>query len=105
MALDRSLDKRQRVLAWRVLHGKLRFVAFGCAGRAWHASSARLPARVLQWGASHTHSHLRDCYSGSWGGVLGVCHLGRGCTATHSAYLFLADDRRAWAPSKTLQGL
>ena len=39
-----------------------------------HACSARLPARLLQRGASHAHSHLCDLLSGSCESGMGVCH-------------------------------
>ena len=40
---DSSLDRRQRVLAWRILHGKLRLGAFLRQTGHGHAGSARLP--------------------------------------------------------------
>ena len=45
---DRSLDRSQRILTWRILHGKLG-IGQSCAGRAW-ARGLRLPhSATLSW--------------------------------------------------------
>ena len=93
-----SWERNQRVLAWRILHGKLR-IGTSCPGQAGHAVSARLPVRLLQCGAEHADEILVTCpmtaavvawVSTTWGA------LTREAGPPHSADLILADDRRAW---------
>ena len=103
---DRSLDRDQCILAWRILHGKLRIGAFlrrmGTGTRAQHvcphACCSAVPATL-------THMFVRTCpvaaavvawVSATWGALTGAAG------PPHSADLFLANDRRAWAPSGPL---
>ena len=108
VVLDRRLDRSQRILAWRILHGTLRIGAFllrtGVGMRAQHvcphACCSAVPATLAQiFVTCPMAAAVVAWVSATWAALMGESG------PPHSADLVLADDCRALAPSMPLQGL
>ena len=102
---DRDLDRSQRILAWRILHGRLRVGAFlrhiGTGTRAAH-----LCPHAVCHAAAATYTHIFVTCPLAGAVVAWVCAtwaaLTGGAGPPASPDLFLADDRRAWSPAPAL---
>jgi hypothetical protein len=102
---DRDLDRSQRILAWRILHGQLRAGAFLRRIHAGDAAAASCPhACCADTLATLSHmfitcplaAQVLDWVCATWVAVTGEAAPPR------SADLFLADDRRVWTPAPAL---
>jgi hypothetical protein len=102
---DRTLDRSQRILAWRILHGKLRVGAFL---RHIHqgTAAAQLCPHASCPGTLATLSHIFITCPVAAQVLAWVCAIWAAITGEaappRSTDLFLADDRRTWTPAPAL---